>query len=29
MDEDMLEAGKDYSKMLNIPFEFMGYEDEL
>jgi len=29
MDEDMLEAGKDYSKMVKIPFEFMSYEEGL
>ena len=26
MDEDMLEAGQDYSKMVRLPFEFISYE---
>lgn len=29
MDEDMLEAGKDYAKMVDLPFEFLSYEDGL
>ena len=29
MDEDMLEAGQDYSKMVRVPFEFISYEGGL
>ncbi|MBN1182985.1 MAG: DUF1987 domain-containing protein [Bacteroidales bacterium] len=29
MDEDMLEAGQDYSKMVRLPFEFISYEEGL